>query len=155
METTTQLLDKVKSRYHLPSDYALAKRLGMSSERISKYRRKGGALAEENALRVAELLELDEGYVLACMEAERAQSDAARKAWERLADRLKSGGTVAALLLLVAVPALSPTPAEAAPARAGAVVCILCKVRRALARTRSSLALAGRYGQFSYAALSA
>lgn len=123
MDTTNQLLDKVKNRYRLRSDYALAKALHMSRERISKYRTKGGALAEENALKVAEMLELDEGYVLACMEAERAQTDAARSAWERLADRLKSGGVAAALLLLLVTPA--PTPANAAQAN-NAVVCILC-----------------------------
>lgn len=121
---TIELLDAVKNRYGLPSDYALAKRLGMSSERISKYRTRGGALAEDNALKVAQLLELDEGYVLACMEAERAHSTAAKRAWEKLADRLKSGGVAAALLLLVAAPA--PTPANAAPPPGNAVVCILC-----------------------------
>jgi hypothetical protein len=40
------------------------------------------------AIRVAELLELDPGYVLACMAAERAQRPVVREAWERLAASL-------------------------------------------------------------------
>lgn len=125
METTNELLDKVKARYGLPSDYALAAKLGMSRERISKYRTIGGALADENALKVAELLDLNPGYVLACMEAERTHSDAARAAWEKLADFVKHHGAAAALLMLVAVPALNPTPANAAPV-GNSAVCILC-----------------------------
>jgi hypothetical protein len=126
METTNELLDQVKARHGLKSDYALAKHLGMSSERISKYRTRGGALAEDNALKVAQLLELNEGYVLACMEAERAHSEAAKRAWARLADFVKHHGAAAALLLLVGVPALAPAPAEAAPIKAAVAVCILC-----------------------------
>lgn len=145
METTRELLDQVKARYELPSDYALAKKLGMSRERISKYRTTGGALGADAALKVAQLLDLDAGYVLACMEAERTDSDAARVEWRRLAERVKSSGVAAALLLLVATPALTPTPANAAPALADAVVCILCKIRRALAWARSRLAPAGRF----------
>lgn len=88
MQTTNELLDAVKSRYALPSDYALAGKLKVSRERVSKYRNRGDSMGDDTALRVAELLELDSGYVLACMEAERAQSDVTRKVWERAAERL-------------------------------------------------------------------
>lgn len=125
METTNELLDKVKARYGLPSDYALAAKLGMTRAGISGYRNGRSKLGDDAALRVAELLDLNPGYVLACMEAERTHSDAARAAWEKLADFVKHHGAAAALLMLVAVPALNPTPANAAQPGNGAV-CILC-----------------------------
>ena len=145
MQTTNDFLDAVKARYGLPSDYALAAKVGLTRSGISGYRHGRSKLGEEAALKVAHLLELDEGYVLACMEAERAHSEAAKSAWERLADRLKSGGVAAALLLLVATPA--PTPASAAPGGTSDV-CILCKIRRALGWVRSSLAACGRFSRF-------
>lgn len=143
MDTTIELLDKVKSRYHLPSDYALAAKLGVTRAGISGYRHGRSKLGDEAAIKVAELLEIDPGYVLACMEAERAQSAAGRTAWGKLAERLKSGGAVAALLLLVSAPA--PTPTNAAPMLASSVECILCKIRAALGVARSRLASAGRF----------
>lgn len=148
---TNELLDMVKARYSLPSDYALAAKLGLTRSGISGYRNGRSKLGEDAALKVAHLLELDEGYVLACMEAERSQSEAARSAWERLADRLKSGGVAAALLLLVATPA--PTPANAAQAGSTGV-CILCKIRRALGRAVSSLVDRCRFSRL-YAAFPA
>lgn len=114
MQTTNDLLDAVKSRYGLASDYALAKKIGMSRERISKYRHTGGALADENAVLVAELLDLPPGYVLACAAFERAKSDVSRSAWSHAADVLKRFGAAAAVLLSVVAPVhLLPTEAEA------------------------------------------
>lgn len=88
METTNELLDAVKQAYNLPSDYALAKKLKIRASAISGYRHGRSSLAESIAMNVAELLELDPGYVLASMEAERTHSAAARAAWERAAARL-------------------------------------------------------------------
>lgn len=83
MKKTNDLLDAVKSRYGLPSDYALAAKLGMTRSMVSGYRHGKSRLGDDAALRVAELLELDAGFVFACMEAERAQTEAARKVWKR------------------------------------------------------------------------
>ena len=143
METTRDLLDAVKQRHKLPSDYALAAFLGMTRAHVSKYRCDRESLSDEKALRVAELLEMDAGYVLALMNAERAKrthNDAALSAWSNLAERLKRGGVAAALLLLVAAPA--PTPLNAAPLDNGAV-CILCKIRRWYFSTTLSRFFAG------------
>lgn len=38
METTTQFLDQIKARYGLPSDYALAAKLGITQSGVSSYR---------------------------------------------------------------------------------------------------------------------
>ncbi len=126
METTNQFLDQVKARHALPSDYALAARLGITRSMVSAYRTGKRMLGDETAVRVAELLGLNTGYVLACIEAERTHNETAKAAWEQLADLVKRHGVAAALLLLVAAPALSPTPANAAPLKAAGEVCILC-----------------------------
>lgn len=115
METTNELLDQVKARHGLKSDYALAAKLGMTRSLISAYRTNKRMLGDEAAMRVAELLAIDPAYVFASMEAQRTQNEAARAVWERLADFVKRHGAAAALLLLVGVPALTPAPAEAAP----------------------------------------
>lgn len=107
METTNELLDQVKEKYHLASDYALAKKLGIRASAISGYRHERSSLANEIALKVAELLELDAGFVLASMEAERSHSEAAKAAWERAAERL-----------------------NALAAREAAGDCILCQIGR-------------------------
>jgi plasmid maintenance system antidote protein VapI len=145
MDTTRELLDKVKEKFDLSSDNKLAQKIGISRERISRYRHTSGALGADAAVKVAQLLEIDPGYVLACMEAERTDSEAARAEWHKLADRVKPLGVVAALLLLAATPC--PTPANAAPTKAGSGICILCKVRRAIA---SSLSALRRYGWNAY-----
>lgn len=82
---TQQLLDAVKTRHSLPSDYALAKFLGIRQQTISGYRQKGISMDDEIALLVADKLKIDGAAVLAWMHAERAKSAAARKAFERLA----------------------------------------------------------------------
>lgn len=150
METTNELLDQVKVRYGLKSDYALAAKLGMTRSLVSAYRNNKRMLGDDAALKVAELLDLDPGYILATMEAQRTHNDAARAAWERLADFVKSHGAAAVLALLVVAPALTPTQANAAPSKAGAGVCILCKIRRLVEKARSALSRGGRCGVLSH-----
>lgn len=134
METTNQLLDRIKEKYGLKSDYALAKAIGMSRERISRYRNSSGELGDDAALKVAELLDLDPGYVLACMSHQRTKSDAARHAWERLADLVKRHGVAAGMAILAAAPTLSALRLES-------LVCILCQMpRRYLAGASSPAA---------------
>lgn len=105
METTNELLDLVKERHGLTSDYALSQRLGLTRSVISAYRTKKWMLGEEPALKVASMLGLDPGYVLASIEAQRTHNEATRRAWEKTAERLKSYGVTAVLLLLAVTPA--------------------------------------------------
>jgi transcriptional regulator with XRE-family HTH domain len=94
---TVDFLDAVKLRHNLPSDYALAKRLGLSTQGVSNLRTGKRVMGEDTALRVAELLELRPEYVLACAAAERAQVPGVRSAWLRVAQSLAAGVTVAAV----------------------------------------------------------
>lgn len=103
---TVELLDQVKLRHCLPSDYALAKLMGWTPQRVSNYRTGTRTLGEEPALQVAAALGVEPGYVLAIVASERAESEAGREAWERAAARLSiaAGAVFACWIMSVALP---------------------------------------------------
>ena len=103
MKTTIEFLDELKRVHALPSDYAAAKLIGAEPNRISNYRTGTSRFDDDMAVRVAELLQIEPAYVLACVAAERTKSERARRTWEKLAKKLAGAG---ALLLLLAL--LSP-----------------------------------------------
>lgn len=70
---TAELLAAVKRHHNLPSDYALAKFLGVSQPTTSKWSTGRALLDDDHAIRVADLLDLPHGYVLAMIEEERAE----------------------------------------------------------------------------------
>jgi transcriptional regulator with XRE-family HTH domain len=81
---TTQLLEALKRRHNLPSDYALAKFLGVSQPTTSRWANGRTLLDDQHAIRIAKLLDLPAGYVLACIfeeRAERHQRTDVRQAW--------------------------------------------------------------------------
>lgn len=104
--TTADLLDQVKRRHGLSSDYALAKLMGWTTQRVSMYRNGARALGESPALQVAAALNVEPGYVLAIVAAERAESEEGRQAWERAAARLSvaTAAVLAVWMLGVALP---------------------------------------------------
>jgi transcriptional regulator with XRE-family HTH domain len=97
---TIEYLDAVRERLNLGSDYKLAKVLGVHQTTISNYRHGRSALADDVAVRVAELLQLDPARVLADMAAERSSSEAVRAIWSRVAATL----SVAAVAVFASVP---------------------------------------------------
>lgn len=89
MNTTVKFLDAIKKRYSVKSDAQLGALLGLSRSAICHYRKKHDFLGPEAALKAAELLELPAGYVLACVEAERARDrPAVKAAWRAVAAKL-------------------------------------------------------------------
>lgn len=111
MLTTQELLERFARQHNLQSDYAVAKRLGIDRQRMSSYKRQGVTLGPEIAIAIADTLNLDRGYVLACMAAERAKRSDEKRAWESLA---KKAATAAMLLILVGL--VSVTDINAASA---------------------------------------
>ena len=73
MYKTTELLDLVKDKYDLPSDYALAKKIGYTRSAVSKLRLKKSFLNTEGAYKVAQLLYLNPLKVVLYCEYERAE----------------------------------------------------------------------------------
>jgi transcriptional regulator with XRE-family HTH domain len=102
MHTPAELLDAIRERHNLPSDYAVAKTMGVPRQLVSRWRQGHGGMSDDHAARVAELLGLDPGHVLARLYAERATSDHARSLWLDLARRL--GPVAAGLAALFLLP---------------------------------------------------
>ncbi|UXI02863.1 helix-turn-helix domain-containing protein [Photobacterium sp. TY1-4] len=64
MTYTNTLLDMVKNRYDLPSDYKLAQKLGVSRSRVSKWRNELNSMDWDVAFQIADLLGLDDQNVV-------------------------------------------------------------------------------------------
>ena len=127
METTRELLDAVKRRHGLTSDYQLGKLLNIDRALVSGYMRGARYLAERDAFAVAHALEVEPAAVLALVQLEKARTDEGRKAWRDAVKKL--GGLAAALVLSISSgPTLPPGGAGAAVPN---VACVLCKIRRA------------------------
>jgi transcriptional regulator with XRE-family HTH domain len=74
MFTTPMLLDAARKASRIPSDYRLARVLGVGDSALYKYRHEGRTPKEEHAIHLAELAGLDVGFVLLCMCMERAKT---------------------------------------------------------------------------------
>ncbi|AWL11912.1 hypothetical protein HMF8227_01437 [Saliniradius amylolyticus] len=88
MFTTCELLDRVKATYDLRSDYAVAKKIGVRTSSMTRYRKHGGTLDDSVAVEVAELLELDPFQVLVSVHLERAHNQHNQKlvnVWQQYA----------------------------------------------------------------------
>jgi transcriptional regulator with XRE-family HTH domain len=135
MRSIDEVLDAVKARHGLASDYKLAQFLGMGDANVRNYRH-GRSLPDERAVqKIADALGEPPYILLAEIQAQRAHSDEARGLWERMAEQLKHVRHAVATVMLVMGLAMlfaapSPQGAQAAttqtPSAAGSL-CILCK----------------------------
>lgn len=64
MNYTNALLDRVKARFELTSDYQLAKKLEVSTSRIGNYRSGRSSLDWDLAFKICDLLEEDDQNVV-------------------------------------------------------------------------------------------
>lgn len=94
---TRELLAAVKAAQAIPSDYRLARFLGVTDNTVSNWQHGRRRPDDAMALRLAELAGVDPGAVLAGLAAERATDAGAAAAWRSVAARLAS--TAAALLV--------------------------------------------------------
>jgi len=85
MLNTKQILDLIKKKYGLTSDYQLFKFTGWGQSSISNYRTKPQYLSDKHAIQAAKLLDLPAGFVMACVHAERAKIKAIKSEWENAA----------------------------------------------------------------------
>ena len=108
MNITPQLIDQLKEKHGLRSDYAVAKMLGISTQRLSNYRTGRNRFDDLMAYKVAELLELDPAEVIAQINMERAKRPEERKAWKEILERLGSAAAVVTLGVSLLFPAPSP-----------------------------------------------
>ncbi|MGF1748220.1 helix-turn-helix domain-containing protein [Vibrio cionasavignyae] len=64
MNVTNELLDRVKAKYGLTSDYQLCKKLGVSTSRVGNYRSERSSLDWDIAFQIADMLQVDDQYVV-------------------------------------------------------------------------------------------
>ena len=134
MKTTVEFLDAVRAAHGLTSDYQLAKHLKIRAARISNYRNGHTLFDEETCLLIAADLDLDPGYVFACIASERANKPEVKAAWKKTADLLY--GLAAALAIVAVLPYVLLPPHPQAASGFNAILatlsvdqhCILCKI---------------------------
>jgi hypothetical protein len=142
---TLDFIDAVKRHREISSDYACAQALGLTRAQLSRYRNGRDFFGDETAVKVADMLGLDAGYVMACIHAERASNPEIKVRWEGVAARLQRAGLgVVVAVLAVFLVGIAPTPADASPLQIkGASVYYVKWLRRLAATLRR---LAGTFG---------
>jgi transcriptional regulator with XRE-family HTH domain len=107
MQTVNELLDQVKARHGIASDYKLAFYLNVSQGTVQNWRHERSLPDSKAVTRIANELGLDVDVLLMEVESQRAGNDFTKAAWARIAYRLQSGASQAALVTIVAMVSMS------------------------------------------------
>lgn len=109
----SELLDRARTQANLPSDYALAKVLGIDRSIVSGWRKGKKHPSNEDAVKLATLAGLEEMRVIAEIELRTANTPKKKEFWQHY---IESRGITACLAMtaLAASIILTPEPAEAA-----------------------------------------
>ncbi len=104
---TSEMLDAVKIKLELKSDYALAKRLETSTSRIGHWRTGNRTPDEQACFQIADILGIDPAAVIALVKAERETEPSKAAFWRKQTARyaaalgvltmLNSGSVAAAI----------------------------------------------------------
>lgn len=90
---TIEYLDAVKAKLSLPSDYALAKALGVVTSSIIAYRGGRSAMGIEVSMRVGEILGIDGHTVYADGQIERAKNGEQAAFWKTISEKFSESFT--------------------------------------------------------------
>lgn len=123
MAIVAALLDKARATRSIPSDLALAERLGISRQAVSNWRHGDKFPDEETIAQLALLAGDDPAQWLVAIKAVRTDG-VAGKAWAALAKRL---GAAAAVVLVAALPYTGIAKPVAKAVQAGPD-CALCEI---------------------------
>jgi len=111
---TNQLLDDLAHHYGVDSDYALAKKLGYTPQRVSKWRR-GDRIGRDNVSEFCDVLYPEDltkkAEMLVRWMRESEKNDQMLPLWDRL-QKLASSAAIACVMLGAS---LAPTHVEASP----------------------------------------
>lgn len=117
MQTVNELLDAVKARHGIGSDYKLARFLGLTEGAVRNYRHMRSMPDELACVKIAGALDLDGDVLAAQVQAQRARDEETRAFWQRIAARLQAGAVHSALLaVLVGVGFFGSSPSAHATA---------------------------------------
>jgi DNA-binding transcriptional regulator YiaG len=132
---TEQLLDAAKKAQGIPSNYRLARVLGVSDNTMAKWSQGRNAPGEPHAMRLAEMAGMDAGVVVAELHAERAADPETRDLWRGIAARLRQVGLASILGVICSFGA--PPEARAYAVHSAAQQdsdCALCQLTNARRR---------------------
>lgn len=99
MERTIDFMERLRSSIGGGSDYRLAKVLQVPPNTVGNYTKRGRTMDDAIAAKVAELLELDPAYVVACCHAERSTDVETTRIWERIAAQFAACFVLAAVAM--------------------------------------------------------
>lgn len=128
---TVDFIDAIRERHHLTTDSAVGDLLGVGRASVSAWRLGRTFFDEPVCVKVAGLLDLEPGYVMACVHAERAaraNQPVVSAAWERTARALRGAAAVAIAAATLFI--FSPTPVHAATGVLSGELSILCQIAR-------------------------
>jgi len=89
MKTTKEFYNDIRAKYELKSNYSVAKIMGCPESTASRWRDGKNVFDEKYSLIVAELLDLNPAYVLACTSAEHAKDSEAKTSWLNIVGMLE------------------------------------------------------------------
>lgn len=111
---TRQYMEQVKRRLEIESDYALAKHLRVSKTTVSNYRNGYSAFSLAVCHRVAEILKIEPGIIVAAMEVDRhsggSQKEIDTWKWIMQATKQAAGYAHVAVLALTASITITSAP---------------------------------------------
>jgi DNA-binding XRE family transcriptional regulator len=84
---TTYFLDEVRRKLDLPSDYAIAKVLGVTRESVSQLRNGKTSMGIETSMKVGEILQIDGHAVYAHGQIERAKKPEIVDFWKSISEK--------------------------------------------------------------------
>lgn len=116
MKTVEELLDQVKAKAGITSDYALAKLLDISSARVCDYYKGRRFPDQYTSMKISAELDKPLAEVIAAVEIQAEKDEKRREAWKSYMKRLNGiAASVAICLLIVVTMKVSTADAEAAP----------------------------------------
>jgi len=100
MVTIEQLLTAAKSGAGIPSNYRLARVMGVSDNTLNRWQHARSLPDDITAAKLAEMAGMDPDFVVASMHAARAAEGTERSLWQRIAGRLEKAGALGAAAIL-------------------------------------------------------
>lgn len=107
-----ELLEQAKTRANLPSDYALAKAIGVKTGHVSDWRKGKRHPSDDEAVQLATLAGMDEMQVIAAIHYETATSEKKKEFWKCYLESRGIAATACFVALGVSI-MLTPEPAQA------------------------------------------
>lgn len=112
MNYINNLIDQARTRANLPSDYALAKAIGISQSNVTGWRKGKRHPSDEEAVQLATLAGLEEMQVIAAIHYECATTEKKKEFWKCYLESRGIAATLGCVALGVSL-VLTPEPATA------------------------------------------